>query len=47
MPVHWAPPVHGKLTEMGKGTWGFPGASDSKESAMQETWVRSLGQKDL
>ena len=22
---------------------GFPGGSDSKESAMQETWVQSLG----
>ena len=25
---------------------GFPGSPDSKESAMQETWVRSLGQED-
>ena len=26
---------------------GFPGGSDGKESAaMQETWVRSLGQED-
>ena len=24
----------------------FPGGSDSKESAMQEIWVRSLGQED-
>ena len=27
--------------------WGFPGGSVGKESpAMQETWVRSLGQED-
>ena len=25
---------------------GFPHGSDSKESAMQESWVRSLGQED-
>ena len=25
---------------------GFPGGSDGKESAMQETWVPSLGQED-
>ena len=25
---------------------GFPHSSDSKESAMQESWVRSLGQED-
>ena len=25
---------------------GFPGGSDAKESAMQETWVQSLSQKD-
>ena len=25
---------------------GFPGGSDSKESAMQETWVQFLGQED-
>ena len=25
---------------------GFPGGSDSKESAMRETWVWSLGQED-
>ena len=26
---------------------GFPGGSDGKESAVQETWVRSLGWEDL
>ena len=26
---------------------GFPGGSDCKESAIQETWVRSLGWEDL
>ena len=25
---------------------GFPGGSDCKESALQEIWVRSLGQED-
>ena len=25
---------------------GFPGGSDGKELAMQETWVRSLGQEE-
>ena len=25
---------------------GFPGGSDGKESAMQETWVQSLGWED-
>ena len=25
---------------------GFPGGSDSKESAMWKTWVRSLGWED-
>ena len=33
MPVRWGPPVHDKLIMMGKGAWGFPGGSDSKESA--------------
>jgi hypothetical protein len=27
--------------------WGFPGGSDCKKSAMWETQVQSLGQKDL
>ena len=28
-------------------TWGFPGGSEGEESAaMQETWVRFLGQED-
>ena len=26
--------------------WSFPGVSDGEESAMLETWVRSLGQED-
>ena len=26
--------------------WGFPGGSDGKDSAMQETLVRSLGWED-
>ena len=26
--------------------WGFPGGSDSKESAMQKNWIRSLGWED-
>ena len=25
---------------------GFPGSSDCKESAMQDMWVKSLGQED-
>ena len=32
---------------LGKGsTWDFLGSSDSKESAMHETWVQSLSQED-
>ena len=27
--------------------WGFPGGSDGKESAMQETQIQSLGLDDL
>ena len=27
--------------------WGFPGGSDCKKSAVWETQVQSLGQKDL
>ena len=26
--------------------WGFPGSLVGKESAVQETWVQSLGQED-
>ena len=29
-----------------KGLMGFPGGSDGKESAMQDTWVRSLDWED-
>ena len=39
-PAGWGSLVLGMLTG------GFPGGSDSKVSAMRETWVRSLGQED-
>ena len=37
----WTPPTPGRAS-----FGGFPGGSDGKESAVQETWIQSLGWED-
>ena len=33
--------------DTGLSLWSFPGGSDGNLPTMKETWVQSLGQKDL